>query len=223
LKKIAKDSILIALFSDGSKNQNERVLAFNSLIIDKNIIYMPLNIREDVFAFTLNGLKKSQIVMVDLCDKYRTIAMKYVSKVSRESLDVGFIDSVKIINGELEGFTTFGKAVSNLIDKNDKIAIFGSNGRVKSILHHIKDLSKVSIIEKDIELLREISREFKHVDIIWADENRKVSISGYSKFINCSDKSIEKLPIKDFDEVKIISENDIFLEQAKIDLEVLNL
>ncbi len=214
MKKIGKNSKLVALLCD-NQIENERVEIFNSLIGDNDMIYMPLYIKPDVFNFTVLNLRKSQISLVNICKKYFKEIFNLVDEKSEISYKSGLIDSIKISNNKLFGFSTFGKAILNIILNNNlkKIAIFGAtNEQLKDILYNLNDLTKIAIFENDIEKLREIVQDFPEIEIYRIKSD--LNLLSFDKLINLG----INLTLKDSEKIKLLSQNEIFIEQSKINI-----
>jgi len=189
MKMIDKETLLFALLDDMA-NLSKRPKEFNTIFASSNLnaSYLPLNIRDDDILFTVNGLKKSQINGVNIGESYKEEVLPILDTFSDEVKECGFVDSLTIDNGKLHGYITIGEVLASLV--KGKVAIFGSGKIVKSTLFHVKDRSKITIVEKYIEDSEDILNIFPNLNIKFSDEEHKFDTSGFSLIINTTNNDI---------------------------------
>ncbi len=186
MRPINKDTTLFALLDDMA-NQSPRAREFNAIFTssDINASYVPLNIRDDDILFTINGLKKSQISGVNIGAVYRRDALPILDSISDEAKECGFVNSIKIENGELYGYITVGEAIASLI--SGKVAIFGSGSLVKSILFHIDDISNITLVESNIENTADILQKYPDLDVKFYNLINSFNADGYDYIVDTTD------------------------------------
>ncbi|HIC10929.1 MAG TPA: hypothetical protein EYO61_06215 [Campylobacterales bacterium] len=219
MKKIDRDTILFALIDDMASTSSIPK-EFNQLISSQNLncSYTPLNVGEDFFRFTIQGLRNSQIRGVNLGKKYQRMAIDLVDTLSSEAEICRFITSIKVENGKLHGYITIGEAMASLID--GKVAIFGVSQDIetaKSLLQHL-NISNLTIIERDIEKIAPILELYPDVNIKFGDDNHYFDIDGYTNIVDFSDGEMVFTEPKD---IPILTPNskEVKENQYRIDIQ----
>ena len=219
MKKIDRDTILFALIDDMASTSSIPK-EFNQFISSQNLncSYTPLNVGEDFFRFTIQGLRSSQIRGVNLGNKYQRIAIDLVDTLSSEAEICRFITSIKVENGKLYGYITIGEAMASLID--GKVAIFGASQDIdttKSLLQHL-DISDFTIIEREIEKIASILELYPDADVKFGDENHYFNLDGYSNIVDFSGGEMLFTEPKDIP-ILIPNSKDIREKQYQIDIQ----
>lgn len=168
-------------------SKSPRSKEFNMIFTSSNLnaSYVPLNIRDDDILFTIKGLKNSQISGVNIGEVYRKDALPILDSLSEEAKECGFVNSIKIENGELYGYITVGEAIASLL--SGKVALFGSGSLAKSILWNIDDISNVTLIESSIEKSSSILQKYSDLDVKFFDENHPFEVDGYDYIIDATE------------------------------------
>jgi shikimate 5-dehydrogenase len=164
------------------------LLQLHTQPIKQLVLLLPsgkVNLEDDIL-FTMNGLRNSQITGVNIGEKYQKEGLNLLDSFSDEVRECGFITSIKIEDKKLYGYITTGEAINSLIEK-ENIIIFGVSYLTKSILWHIKDRSRVTLVENSIEKTLEISNLYPEVSIKFSNSTHPFKVSDNSTLIDVSE------------------------------------
>jgi shikimate 5-dehydrogenase len=173
---IDKQTLLFGLFDDmATSSQLPNI--YNSIFENNgvNARYIPMNIRDDDILFTLNGMKSSQISGINLGKPYQKDGLEMLASFSDDVQFSGFVESIKVQNGELHGFNSIGRAFSEII--SGKVAIFGVDEISKSIIFNSK--AEITLLENEIEKSSEILEKFPNLNVKLSDEKHPFDLNDF--------------------------------------------
>ncbi|EJF06714.1 shikimate 5-dehydrogenase [Thiovulum sp. ES] len=150
---------------------------YNSVFENRgvNARYVPMNIRDDDILFTLKGIKSSQISGINLGEIFQKDGLEMLSESSEDVKFSGFVETIKVVNGELHGSNSTGRAIAKTV--SGKVAIFGVSEITKSIIFNSD--AKITLLENEIEKTLPILEKFPNLDVKLSDETHPFDLSNF--------------------------------------------
>jgi shikimate 5-dehydrogenase len=151
IEMIDKETALFSLIGESAIESKKEAL-FNDIYKarDVNAKMMPLNIRMDDIGFFIYGFKDSQIKAAYFQQEYWTRLHDLLEDMSEEAKLCGIVDTIDVIDKTNVAYLTQGKATTALLNpKGKRVAIYGNNASIKSILYHLVKENPSEIIFYD--------------------------------------------------------------------------
>ena len=168
-------------------------------------IYDKKKIEEKNLQTIISQVKEKKINGINVTVPFKKAVIPYLDKLSPEAEQTQSVNTIILINNNLEGHNTdilgFDKAIKNLnFDmQGKKILILGAGGVVPSIIFALNkmNVSKISISNRTKEKAENLKSQFNNLEVLdWGD------INDFDVIINATSLGLNKESINlDFSKV----------------------
>jgi shikimate dehydrogenase len=158
-----------------------------SKALGKELIYIPLKVPPTQLEFFLEAFKRMDVLGFNVTVPYKQEIMKFTDENSEESLVMGAVNTVKIVEGKLYGYNTDGEGFLKAFQEemqegfeNKRVVILGAGGTARSIAfklgtQKIKNLSILNrTFSKGESLSRLINSRFSNLSMAYTLDHGEI-------------------------------------------------
>lgn len=171
--------------------------AFKALKIDAEYKLFPL--KEQDLASFLNNLKENNIYGLNVTVPYKEKVLPFLDKISPEAKLIGAVNTIRVLDNELEGFNTDGEGfLKHLTEdlkfnpKDKAIAVIGAGGAAKAISVYLAKSSPKRMAIYDIDkdklstLVNQLKENFNNLEIQATDSLAGLNIAAVDLLVNAT-------------------------------------
>jgi shikimate dehydrogenase len=163
--------------------------AFQALKI--NSVYLALYIETGNFDAVINGLKKLNILGLNVTVPFKLDIMKYCDSLSPEAENIGSVNTIEIKDGKWIGHNTDAYGVvmtlkNNNIDRKLKVFIIGAGGAANAVIYGLKSfgINDITIVNRTMDKAVTLQKQFNIKVEEFTDLEKRSR--DYSLIINCT-------------------------------------
>lgn len=153
-----------------SKSPQFQTAAFQTLGI--NAIYLPFQVRPEDLQKAIEGIKALSIKGINVTVPHKEEVIKYLDEISEEVEYIGACNTVKNIDGYLQGFNTdaygFIGGLKELTPDfaNKKFLVIGAGGASRAVIYGLikSGVQKIILANRTVKKAEEIVSDFKKLN-----------------------------------------------------------
>ncbi|WP_029521440.1 shikimate dehydrogenase [Persephonella sp. IF05-L8] len=153
-----------------SKSPQFQTAAFQTLGI--NAIYLPFQVRPEDLQKAIEGIKALSIKGINVTVPHKEEVIKYLDEISEEVEYIGACNTVKNIDGYLQGFNTdaygFIEGLKELTPDfaNKKFLVIGAGGASRAVIYGLikSGVQKIILANRTVKKAEEIVSDFKKLN-----------------------------------------------------------
>ena len=153
-----------------SKSPQFQTAAFQALGI--NAVYLPFQVRPEDLQKAIEGIKALSIKGINVTVPHKEEVIKYLDEVSEEVKYIGACNTVKNIDGYLQGFNTdaygFIEGLKELTPDfaDKKFLVIGAGGASRAVVYGLikSGVQKIILANRTIKKAEEIVSDFKKLN-----------------------------------------------------------
>ncbi|WP_297452975.1 shikimate dehydrogenase [Persephonella sp.] len=153
-----------------SKSPQFQTAAFQALGI--NAVYLPFQVRPEDLQKAINGIKALSIKGINVTVPHKEEVIKYLDEISEEVEYIGACNTIKNIDGYLQGFNTdaygFIEGLKELTpDFADKeFLVIGAGGASRAVVYGLikSGVQKIILANRTVKKAEEIVSDFKKLN-----------------------------------------------------------
>jgi shikimate dehydrogenase len=135
--------------------------------LGKELIYIPLKVPPTQLEFFLEAFKRMDVLGFNVTVPYKQEIMKFTDENSEESLVMGAVNTVKIVEGKLYGYNTDGEGFLKAFQEdmqegfeNKRVVMLGAGGTARSIAFKLgtQKIKNLSILNRTFSKGESLSR-----------------------------------------------------------------
>lgn len=153
-----------------SKSPQFQTAAFQALGI--NAVYLPFQVRPEDLQKAIEGIKALSIKGINVTVPHKEEVIKYLDESSEEVEYIGACNTVKNIDGYLQGFNTdaygFIEGLKELTPNfaNKKFLVIGAGGASRAVIYGLikSGVQKIILSNRTVKKAEEIVSDFKKLN-----------------------------------------------------------
>ncbi|WP_029522142.1 shikimate dehydrogenase [Persephonella sp. KM09-Lau-8] len=153
-----------------SKSPQFQTAAFQALGI--NAVYLPFQVRPEDLQKAIEGIKALSIKGINVTVPHKEEVIKYLDEVSEEVKYIGACNTVKNIDGYLQGFNTdaygFIEGLKELTPDfaDKKFLVIGAGGASRAVVYGLikSGVQKIILANRTVKKAEEIVSDFKKLN-----------------------------------------------------------
>ena len=194
---------------------------------DENIVYVPFEVTPDNLEDAVKGIKALGAIGFNVTIPHKENIKRYLNWISPEVVAAGSVNTVKIADGMLKGYSTDGRGFTESLYmetgvrvKGKIICVFGAGGSTRSIVYQCakEEANEICIINRTYEKAEMIANKFstitecKCVALAVDSEEAKAFIAKSDIIVNTSTMGMK--PYEDLsplsDDIKLSDEQIVY-------------
>jgi shikimate dehydrogenase len=163
--------------------------AFQALNI--NSVYLALFIEMMQFEAAVSGLKKLNILGLNVTVPFKHDIMKFCDSLSAEAEQIASVNTIEVKDGKWIGHNTDAYGVemtlqNNNIDKNLKTFIIGAGGAANAVIYGLKTygINDITIVNRTLDKALTLQKQFNIKVEEFTDLEKRSR--DYTLIINCT-------------------------------------
>ena len=153
-----------------SKSPQFQTAAFQALGI--NAVYLPFQVRPEDLQKAIEGIKALSIKGINVTVPHKEEVIKYLDELSEEVEYIGACNTVKNIDGYLQGFNTdaygFIEGLKELTPDfaDKKFLVIGAGGASRAVIYGLikSGVQKIILANRTVKKAEEIVSDFKRLN-----------------------------------------------------------
>lgn len=169
-----------------------------------NSVYLAIDINPLMFDITLAGLKKTEILGLNITLPYKKDIMKFVDELKPEAKFIDAVNTIEVkdkkwIAHNTDWYGVYKTLEIHNINKNQNLLIIGAGGATGAVIYGLKEygINDITISNRTI-LKAEILKDKFELNLL-NFENLNKSIKDYSMIVNCTTLNFKDI-INDFND-----------------------
>lgn len=133
-----------------------------------NFCYVPMEVHPELLEDAVKGLRALGFVGVNVTVPHKEAILEYLDEISEEARFIGAVNTVRIIEGKLEGYNTdsrgFIRAISEegILPKGKEVFLAGAGGAAKAVAFGLCGVcSKLYIYNRTAEKAEAIAKKLR--------------------------------------------------------------
>ena len=174
--------------------------AFNYYKI--NSVYLAIDINPLMFDITLAGLKKIEILGLNITLPYKKDIMKFIDELKPEAKLIDAVNTIEVrdekwIAHNTDWYGVYKTLEIHNINKNQNLLIIGAGGATGAVIYGLKEygIANITITNRTISKAEVLKNQFE-IDLL-NFKNLNKSIKDYSMIVNCTTLNFNEL-LNDF-------------------------
>ena len=172
-----------------SKSSFIQNAAFNYYNI--NSVYLAIDINPLMFDITLAGLKKTELLGLNITLPYKKEIMKFIDELKPEAKLIDAVNTIEIrdkkwIAHNTDWYGVYKTLELHNINKNQDLLIIGAGGATGAVIYGLKEygINKITITNRTISKAEILKKQFK-INLLNFETLNKY-VKDYSMIVNCT-------------------------------------
>jgi len=159
--------------------------------LDIDSVYLALHIEKEDFDTVVAGLKKINLLGLNITLPYKKNIMKFTDELSDDAKKIDAVNTVECLNGKWIGHNTDWYGVyktleEKKIDKDQNILLIGAGGATPGVIYGLQKygINNLTITNRTMSKAEKLAKQFE-INLINI-EKYKDKLNDYSMIVNCT-------------------------------------